>query len=237
MSNRIRILSLVLTISCGVLAVAIGGSSLGAAAAPSGLGSARVGSARVGAGPSELAVDPATHTVYVANGNNDNGPNAGGDTVSVIDTRRCDARDVSRCKGPWPTITVGKLPTGIAVDEQTDTVYVGSASGNTVSVFNGATCNATDASGCGQTPASVPVGLGPIGLFADPANHTVYVANFGAPATGGNPGDSNDGLDDQQRDLQRDRSRRVPGDAAADGHGRRRAERRSPSTRPPTRPT
>ena len=185
MSNRIRILSLAVAVGLGLLAVAFGAS-----AAPSGLGSARVGSARVGKGPSELAVDPATHTIYVANGNNDNGPDAGGDTVSVIDTRRCDARDVSRCKGRWPTIKVGKLPAGIAVDEQTDTVYVASVGSDSVSVFNGATCNAIDASGCQQTPASVPVGLGPLGLYADPANHTVYVANFGAPATGGDPGNS-----------------------------------------------
>jgi hypothetical protein len=51
-------------------------------------------------------------------------------------------------------------------------------SDNTVSVFNGAICNAQDMSGCGQTPATVPVGSGPIGIFADHANHTVYVANF-----------------------------------------------------------
>jgi DNA-binding beta-propeller fold protein YncE len=189
-SNRIQILSLALLISLGVLAAALVASSLGAAAAPSGLGSAPVSSAPVGKGPSELAVDPATHTIYVADGYNDNGPSAGGDTVSVIDSRRCDARDVSRCKGPWPTIRVGKLPAGIAVDEQTDTVYVASVGDNSVSVFNGATCNATDTSGCGQAPASVPVGLEPLGLFADPTNHTVYVANFGAPATGGNPGNS-----------------------------------------------
>jgi hypothetical protein len=40
----------------------------------------------------------------------------------VIDDRRCSARDVSRCKGPWPTITVGNLPAGVAVDQKTDTV-------------------------------------------------------------------------------------------------------------------
>ncbi len=137
-----------------------------------------------------LAVDPATHTIYVANGNNDNGPDAGGDSVSVIDARRCDAHDVSRCKGPWPTIRVGDLPSGIAVDKATDTVYVTSVGDDTVSVFNGATCNALSASGCGQTPAEVPVGSGPIDLAADPANHTVYVANYGAPAYGGPPGDS-----------------------------------------------
>ncbi len=155
-----------------------------------GFGAALVGSTPVGTGPSLLAVNPATHTIYVANGNNNNGPNAGGDTVSVIDARDCNANDISRCQGPWPTITVGSrtqddLPSGIAVDEQTDTVYVGNVGANTVSVFNGATCNANRTSGCGQTPAEVPVGLGPISLYADPANHTIYVADFGGTFSGG----------------------------------------------------
>jgi DNA-binding beta-propeller fold protein YncE len=163
--------------------------------ASSGFGSALVGSAPVGNGPSFLAMNPATNTIYVANGYNDNGPNAGGDTVSVIDARRCNAQDVSRCKGPWPTITVGTgtpsdLPGGIAIDVKTDTVYVANVGANTVSVFNGATCNATVTSGCGQKPAEVPVGLQPLTLTTDPANHTVYVANYGAPALGGSPGNS-----------------------------------------------
>ena len=152
------------------------GTYLSASAA--GLGSALVGSAPVGNGPSELALDAATHTIYVANGYNDNGPNAGGNTVSVIDARHCQAMDVSRCKGPWPTITVGNLPSTIAIDQATDTVYVADTGASTVSVFNGATCNALDTSGCGQTPTTVPVGLQPIGIFADPANHTVYIPNF-----------------------------------------------------------
>ena len=146
---------------------------------PFGSGSALVGSAPVGNGPGALALDPATHTAYVANGDNNNGPNAGGNTVSVIDTRRCDAQDVSHCRGPWPTITVGNLPSGIAIDEQTDTVYVTNFGDNTVSVFNGATCNGENPSGCGQTPVTVPVGSTPIGIFADPANHTVYIPNAG----------------------------------------------------------
>jgi DNA-binding beta-propeller fold protein YncE len=118
----------------------------------------------------------------VANGNNDNGPSAGGDTVSVIDARHCNAQDVSRCQGPWPTITVGNgtandLPAGVAIDVRTDTVYVANFGANTVSVVNAATCNATVTSGCGQTPPQVPVGAGPITAIADPASHTVYIAN------------------------------------------------------------
>lgn len=122
-------------------------------------GSALVGSTPTVAGPSELALDPATHTIYVTNGYNDNGPNAGGDTLSVIDARHCQAQDLSACKGPWPTIKVGNLPSSIAIDQGTDTVYVTSVGDDTVSVFNGATCNAMNTSGCGQTPATVPVGV------------------------------------------------------------------------------
>lgn len=146
-----------------------------------GFGSSLVGSAPTQPGPSAVAVDPATHTIYVANGDNADGPNAGGDTVSVIDARHCNAQDVSSCKGPWPTITVGDLPSTIAVDLATDTVYVtiigDGVDDGTVSVFNGATCNASNHRGCGQAPASVPVGVTPIGIFADQANHTVYVGN------------------------------------------------------------
>jgi len=153
-------------------------SGLNASTGLFGFGSALVGSAPVGNLPAAVAINPATHTIYVANGFGSNGPSEGGNTVSVIDARHCDAQDVSRCKGPWPTITVGNLPSGIAIDERTDTVYVSDFGDDTVSVLNGATCNALDYSGCGQTPATVPVGSGPIGIFADEANHTVYVANF-----------------------------------------------------------
>ena len=149
-----------------------------------GFGRALVGSAPVGRGPSELAVNPRTHTIYVTNGNNVNGPTAGGDTVSVIDARRCQAVDVSRCDGPWPTIVVGNrtpddLPSGIAVDVATDTVYVANAGASTVSVFDGATCNAVIHSGCEQVPAEVPVGAGPIAVTVDPISDTAYVANGG----------------------------------------------------------
>lgn len=155
----------------------LGPLNAGMLTTPFGFGSALVGSAPVGNGPSTLAINPDTHTIYVANGNNANGGPVGGNTVSVIDARHCRAQDVSRCTGPWPTITVGNLPSGIAIDKRADTVYVASVGDDTVSVFNGATCNAIDSSGCGQTPAQVPVGLQPIQIFADPSNHTVYVAN------------------------------------------------------------
>jgi DNA-binding beta-propeller fold protein YncE len=146
-------------------------------------GSALVGSARVKVGPSALAIDTATDTIYSANGSNANGTSPGGNTVSVIDGRHCQAPDVSRCTGPWPTIRVGNMPSTITVDEVTDTVYVtingnGGAT-NAVSVFNGAICNGRVTWGCGQTPARVRVGGFPFGIFADSSNHTVYVTSLG----------------------------------------------------------
>jgi DNA-binding beta-propeller fold protein YncE len=144
-----------------------------------GFRSALVGSAPVGSGPDFTAVDPATHTLYVTNGFNENGNPDGGNTVSVIDVRHCQADDVSRCKGPWPTLTVGSDPnadpSAVTIDQQTDTLYVADASDNTVAVFNGATCNAETSAGCGQTPAMVPVGMLPVAIFDDPANNTVYI--------------------------------------------------------------
>src|SRR6516165_885672 len=147
-------------------------------------GSALVGSTPVQPGPSAVAVDQATDTIYVANGDNADGPNPGGNTVSVIDGRRCNARDVSRCKGPWPTVKVGNLPSSITVDQATDTVYVTILTSNKVAVFNGATCDSHVTWGCHQPPTYVRVGSGPFGIVADDANHTVYVSNDGLTSPG-----------------------------------------------------
>jgi DNA-binding beta-propeller fold protein YncE len=143
-----------------------------------GLGSALVGSAPAGFSPSAVAVDPDLQTIYVANGNNANGPPPGGNTVSVIDSRGCNAANVRKCSGPWPTITVGHEPSTLTVDPVTHTVYVTNVDDNTVSVINGLTCNGRVFAGCGQAGATVPVGSVPIGVFADDSNHTIYVGNF-----------------------------------------------------------
>ena len=191
MPARFRLLLLTLTAGVAMVAPAHAQGPAGSITGePFGYGSSLVGSAPTGMSPSALAVDPATHTIYVADGYNDNGPFPGGDTISVIDARDCNAGDVSRCVGPWPTVTVGSLPSGIAIDENTDTVYVTNAGDDTVSVVDGATCNALNHSGCGQKAPAVPVGSAPIGPVFDPSNHTLYVANYGAPAFGGSPGNS-----------------------------------------------
>ena len=51
--------------------------------------------------------------------------------------------------------------------------------GDTVSVIDGATCNGTHHSGCGQTAPAVKVGTGPFGIAVSQATDTIYVANTG----------------------------------------------------------
>jgi YVTN family beta-propeller protein len=106
--------------------------------------------------------------------------NSNDDTVSVISAAACNPAHLSGCRRAWPTVTVGSvLLFGIAIDQATDTVYVTNLGGNTVSVINGATCNAQVTTGCGKTPATIAVGNGPAGVAIDQATGTVYVANAG----------------------------------------------------------
>jgi YVTN family beta-propeller protein len=124
----------------------------------------------VGDGPLSIALDHKNHTAYVTN--------LGDNTVSMINEATCNAHIRSGCSQTPPTVAVGNTPTLLAVDQATDTVYVANYSDNTVSVINGATCNATTTSGCAQTPPTVNAGAGPSGVAFDPATHTVYVPNF-----------------------------------------------------------
>ena len=70
-------------------------------------------------------------------------------------------------------------------------------------------------SGCGQTPAMVPVGLLPVAIFADAANHTVYITN----ADAGRRRTTVSMLDSATCNAHR--SGRLPDHAPADRHGRR----------------
>jgi YVTN family beta-propeller protein len=127
----------------------------------------------VGSYPAGIAVDQATGTVYVVD--------SGDKTVSVINTAACNATHPAGCKPTPPVVHVGTGPAGVAINSRTDTVYVtdsGSTGDSTVSVINGATCNATHRAGCSQTPPSVTVGFGATELAVNDATDTVYVANF-----------------------------------------------------------
>ena len=82
------------------------------------------------------------------------------------------------CSTTLPTVNVGNGPVAAVVDESTDTIYVGNFNYNTVSVINGATCNAHTSIGCGQTTRTIATGeLADLAL--DRATHTLYTANFG----------------------------------------------------------
>ena len=127
----------------------------------------------LGAFPLSVAVNQATDTVYVLNPGTPS-------TVSVIDGARCNATHRGGCQHVPPTVTVGNAANleGLAVDEATDTVYVVNTADDTVSVIDGAVCNAATTSGCGQTPTTVPVGDQNFGSVAvDQTKHLVYVTN------------------------------------------------------------
>ena len=126
-----------------------------------------------GNGPIAIAIDDLTHTIYVAD--------SGSDAVSVINAATCNARVTSGCAQTPRTLTVGQSPFGLDVDPATNTIYVANigigGGGNTVSVIDGATCDASDTSGCGQAPASVTVGRAPWNVAFDATNKTVYVTD------------------------------------------------------------
>jgi YVTN family beta-propeller protein len=116
--------------------------------------------------------DASTGTVYAINADG---------MVSVVDARRCNARDIRGCGRTPATVAPGNAPFALAIDDATHTLYVTNSADNTVSVINSATCNAMNTSGCALRAATVAVGPSPFGLAVDPRTNTVYVANVGTP--------------------------------------------------------
>jgi DNA-binding beta-propeller fold protein YncE len=124
-------------------------------------------------GPAAVDVNAATNTVYVANG----GSNGNGDTVSVINGATCNGSTGTGCGHKPPTITVGLNPFWDVVDQPTNTVYVANFNDGTVSVINGATCNARVTFGCAHAPPAVTTGSGAAFVGIDAAVHTVFAMN------------------------------------------------------------
>jgi DNA-binding beta-propeller fold protein YncE len=143
----------------------------------------RVGDSAGGNGNSalSLAVNPSTNTIYATNVILNTKP-YGGDSVYVINGATCDAATTTGCGQTPATIKAGFNPAGIAVDQATDTIYTANiADGEhqgTAAVINGATCNGTNHTGCGQTPATAPAGFGATAAAIDPATDTIYIANI-----------------------------------------------------------
>ena len=125
-------------------------------------------------GSTAVAVNQATDTVYVLNQGTPG-------LVSVLNGAKCNASVTSGCAAQPPTVTVGNAsgPAGLAVNQTTNTIYVDNTGDDTVSVIDGATCNGTNTSGCGQTPLIVQVGRQSFGYVAvDPATDLVYVTDY-----------------------------------------------------------
>lgn len=146
-------LAMISTSTCGASAHAHCGA---AKSAPTG-----------GSDPVGVAVDSQTHTVYVVN--------TGSNTVAVINAAACNATDTAGCAQVPVQVHVGNGPEFLAVNAQTDTVYVANTVAGTVSVIDGQTCNATDTSGCVHAPATIPAGAGAFPIAVDQASNTVYV--------------------------------------------------------------
>jgi YVTN family beta-propeller protein len=126
----------------------------------------------VGEAPGGIAINTRTDTIYVSGeASND---------VSVIDGKTCNATTTSGCRQTPVHVLAGAGARGIAVNEATNTIYVANTVANTVSVINGATCNATVHTGCGQRAAVASVGLSPRRVAVDELTNTIYVTNAGS---------------------------------------------------------
>jgi DNA-binding beta-propeller fold protein YncE len=161
-----------------VLLGACGNSGSGAAAGsatnskPSGPQSRTV---TVGVNPQNSVLDQATQTLYVVSDPEDSTHGM----VTVLSASTCNRLRASGCVSTTPSVPVGDGPVAIAVDQVTDTIYVVNSGSSTVSVINGATCNARNTSGCSRQPPAVTVGNGPVDVAVNQETDTVYVANWG----------------------------------------------------------
>src|SRR5207249_7696208 len=135
-----------------------------------------------GSWPVHIMVDQATNTAYIAN-QLDN-------TISVVDGRNCSAGHPSQCT-PIATISPGPNPADLILDAAHRTLFATLAGGNSdsIAVIDISSCNATNTSGCTQTPkqvvfpgstmfqggaTGVPFGLAAI-VDLDETTHTLYV--------------------------------------------------------------
>jgi len=125
-----------------------------------------------GNGPSGLDFNPNTKTVYIAN--------QGNGTVAVVDGNACNRHMTTGCNQTWTTIPVGTNPFRVAVNKTTNTIYVNNRGDGTVSVINGATCNASVTSSCNQSQPTTIVSSHSSSiddLAIDETTNTIYVVN------------------------------------------------------------
>ena len=130
----------------------------------------------VGRGPRAVGVNQRTDTVYVGNGFDG--------TVSVLDARRCNGDDTSGCGQTPPTVATGSpSDTGVAmgrtmaVDQDSNTVYLTSVFDSDVVRIDGAVCRAGHTTGCRARALKRRAGGFPINISLDRAAGTLYVAD------------------------------------------------------------
>ena len=123
--------------------------------------------------PIGLASDPTTHTLYVGNWSFGNEPGS----VSIVDTHKCGAQNISGCGTTWPRVAAGHGSFGVTYEPRRHNVYTTNADNATISVINARRCNAVDTSGCRATSPRIAVGYFPTVTYVDPIRHTLYVEN------------------------------------------------------------
>jgi len=141
---------------------------------PQGCSAAPPPAVAVGSGSGDwqqgMTADQHTQNVYVADTDDD--------TISVIDGKHCNARHLSGCAQPAPSVQTGADPGAVAVDPSLHTVYVADYLDDTVSVIDDRACTTRHRIGC--RPAAVPAApLAPSHFSelaaVDVAEHTAYV--------------------------------------------------------------
>jgi DNA-binding beta-propeller fold protein YncE len=95
--------------------------------------------------------------------------------LGVIDTSVCNASTSVGC-GSAAQVQVGVSGFAAVFDPLTKTVYVENQVSTSVSVVNGATCNATNHSGCNQKPPILATGIDPAPFGYNPVTQTLYVS-------------------------------------------------------------
>lgn len=137
----------------------------------------------------QLAVNPNTPTVYVPITCTDGNAcdQTAQNVVDLLSSTSCTASVRSDCSVVATAIlgANGQEPATAIVDPGTDTVYVGNAGiasasppvPPSISVLDGATCNASVTSGCSAPRATIELTGFPGAFALDPATGTLYVAS------------------------------------------------------------
>jgi len=121
-----------------------------------------------------VAIDQVSGTVYAGSVTEN--------VVKVFSQRTCNARDSSGCGTGVHEVKLPAGAGGIAVDEESQTVYVADGGaeweGHWLTLIDATTCNGQTDLSCGQAAPTVEVGQGSGNVALDSKTRTLYVGNF-----------------------------------------------------------